>query len=568
MGLNAWALLLWPRWRAVVNQPRSRDGRSPLRLLIFATLGAAFMWGGFAGARWLFSRFLEVEFLAELLIRRVLGIVLLFFSGLLIFSNVITAFSTLYLADDLPLLVTAPVSTGRLYLARLLDTWAQSSWMMLVFALPILAGCGPVLGAGWWFYVALPLVVLPLTVLCSVAGTSITMLLARWLPAHRTQDVLVVLAMIGFLVVYVAFRLAEPERFLNPDGFDDLVALVGSLRTAGPSASPTEWTLETLFWLARGEPANALPSALVLATAAPAACAVGAWLSRAIYLRSFSLAQEGRGDTQASVWRRLASTVGARLKARYPRSVRHAFAQRDTRVFFRTTGQWTQLLMIGALVVVYVFNFKHFRTLETTGMLGQTALFFINICLGGLVVTTIAVRFLYPSVSLEGRAFWVVRTAPIDPATLLKAKVRLAFGPLLMLSLLLTLSSNLVVELPLSMHLASAVIALLTTYALTGMAVGLGATDPRFHEDNPARIASGVGGVVFMLLGLLYLAVVLALLSRPLDVLRAMIDNGFRPPLGRALAHTARVAGALAVTLLAHHLPLIAGARALRRRED
>ena len=566
--LRGLGLLLWPRWRSVVNQPRSRDGRSTFRLVVFALLGAAFMWAGFAGARWLFARFLEVEFLAELLIRRVLGIVLLFFAGLLVFSNVITAFSTLYLADDLPLLVSSPVSAGRLYLARLFDTWLQSSWMMLVFALPILAGCGPVLGADWWFYAVLPVAVLPLTVLCSVAGTAVTMLLARLLPAHRTQDVLVVLAMVGFLVVYVAFRLAEPERFLDPDGFEDLVALVGSLRTAGPSASPTEWTLATLFWLARGEPSQALRPALVLLTAAPAACVLGAWLARGVYLRSFSLAQEGRGDTSRSVWRRLAALFVRGGRAVYPKSVVHGFVQRDTRVFFRTTGQWTQLLLIGALVVVYVFNFKHFRTLETTGMLGQTALFFVNVALSGLVVTTIAVRFLYPAVSLEGRAFWVVRAAPIDPATLLRAKVRWAFAPLLLLSLVLTLSSNLVVGLPVSMHLASSVIALLTTYALTGMGVGLGATDPRFHEDNPARIASGVGGVVFMLLGLLYLVVVVSLLSRPLSVLHAVVEHGFQPPAGRIAVHAGYVAAAVVVTLVAHHLPLRIGARALRDRED
>ncbi len=282
--LRGWALLLWPRWRGVANAPRrsnapSRRGRL-LRLAVFAALGLGFVWVGFAGSRWLFARFLEAEFLAELLIRRVLGIVLLFFSGLLVFSNVITAFSTLYLADDLPLLVSSPVPVGRLYLARLFDTWSQSSWMMLVFALPILAGCGPALSAPWWFYAALPALVLPLTVLCSVAGTSVTMLLARWLPANRTQDVLMVLAMLGFLVLYVAFRLAEPERFLQPDAFDDLVGLIGSLRTAGPAVSPTEWTLEALFWTARGEPLGAWRPAAVLFLSAPAACVAGAWLRR------------------------------------------------------------------------------------------------------------------------------------------------------------------------------------------------------------------------------------------------------------------------------------------------
>ncbi len=219
------------------------------------------------------------------------------------------------------------------------------------------------------------------------------------------------------------------------------------------------------------------------------------------------------------------------------------------------------------MVVVYVFNFKHFRTLETTGMLGQTALFFLNVMLSGLVVTTIAVRFLYPAVSLEGRAVWVVRAAPIEPEALLRAKVRWAFGPLLLLALVLTLASNLVVGLPLPLHLASAVIAVLLTYGLTGMGVGLGALDPRLDEPNPARIASGVGGVVFMLLGLLFLLVVVALLFRPLRTLRWAMEGTYPIRPARWLSHGAMALGGVAVTALAHHLPMRLGARALRRRE-
>jgi hypothetical protein len=64
----------------------------------------------------MFFKFAQVEYLAELLIRRVLSLVLLFFSGLLVFSSLITAFSSFYLATgpaaarDLAGLGSAPVS--------------------------------------------------------------------------------------------------------------------------------------------------------------------------------------------------------------------------------------------------------------------------------------------------------------------------------------------------------------------------------------------------------------------------------------------------------------------------
>lgn len=559
--------LLWPRLRATANAARSRDRQSRLRWVVFALFGGAFMVGGFAGSRWLFTQFLELEVLAELLIGRMLEIVLLFFIGLLVFSNTIAAFTTLYLADDLPLLVSSPIGPGRLWLARLVDTWTQASWMMLVFALPILAGCGPVLGAPWWVYLALPLLLFPLTVMCAAAGSVLTMLLSRLLPAQRTHDVLLVLAMVGFLVIYVAFRLARPERFLEPGGFADLASLIGSLRADGGPTTPAQWVVSALFALIRGEPGAAALPGVVLYSAAGASCAVGAWLARGVFLPSFHRAQEGRIDGERrGLWARLAGS-GRRRPARFPGSVRAALVGRDTRVFFRTTGQWTQLLLIAALVVVYLFNFDYFRTLMDTGMIGPRGLFFVNLVLGGLVVTTVAVRFLYPAVSLEGRAFWAVQVAPVTAAELLAAKVRWGVWPLMALAVGLVVASDLIVGLPGWMAAVSGVVAALMTVGLCGMGVGMGAMAPRFHLANPARIASGMGGVLYMLSGLAYLVVMLLLIGWPLAALYRFMEHGYAPRGGQMGRYAAMVVGALLLTAVVYRVPLWWGARALERRE-
>lgn len=563
-ALRGLVWLLWPRLRAIANAGRGDDRQGALRWVFFGLLGAAFMVGGFAGARWLFGQFLALEVLAELLIGRMLEIVLVFFIGLLVFSNTIAAFTTLYLADDLPLLVSSPVGPARLWLARLVDTWTQASWMMLVFGLPILGGCLPVLGAPWWVYLALPALLFPLTVLCAAAGSMVTMALARILPAQRTHDVLLVLAMLGFLVVYIAFRLARPERFLEPGGFADLASLIGSLRADDAPLLPSAWVVDALFALIRGEAGEAALPAAVLYLAAAAACAAGAWLAEWIYLPSFNRSIEGRVEGEGVLQR----LVGRRRRAaRYPRSVIDAFTSRDTRVFFRSTGQWTQLLLIAALVVVYLFNFDYFRTLQQTGMIGPRGLFFVNLALGGLVVTTVAVRFLYPAVSLEGRAFWAVQVAPVTARELLRAKVRWGQWPLMALAVGLVVASNLIVALPAWTAAVSAAVAAVMTWGLCGLGVGMGAMAPRFAVANPARIASGMGGVLYMLLGLAYLVVMLLLVGWPIAALWRFVEGGHLPRPGRLVSLGAMLAGALALTAVAHRLPLRLGVRALERRE-
>ncbi|MCB9523434.1 MAG: hypothetical protein H6702_08625 [Myxococcales bacterium] len=562
---RALGALLWPRWRGALNAPRSKAGGRRGRLLVIGLLAATFMGLSFVGTRWLFTLFLQAEFLAELLIQRVLDMVLLVFTGLLVFSSTVTAFGTFFLADDLPLLATAPTPVGRLVLARLVDTWLQSSWMILVFAAPMMAACGPVLGAGPAFYVALPLVLLPLTVLAASLGVMITLLLARALPAQRTQEILAVLGVLAFLVLYVVFRAAQPERFVQPDAFQDLVAVIADLEAGSNALSPSTWVVGALFPVLRGAWLEAASPAAVLFTSAPAAVALTAWLGRRTWRASFAKVQEGKGDTDRGVWQRLGRLL-RRRPARYVGTPVGALVDRDRRMFFRATGQWSQLLLVAALVAVYVFNFRYFRVLRATGVLNEGMLFVAHVLVGGLVLTTVAVRFLYPAVSLEGRAFWAVQAAPVPMRAVLAAKVRAALGPMILLGLGLALAAEWMVDLAPATVAGTVGVSLLAAYALAGLAVGLGALDPRFDEPNPARIASGLGGVGFMVLGMLYLVAVTALLGWPVAALRAILD-GWSPPLHRWLKYGGLFAGALALTALTHHLPLWWGARSLERRE-
>ena len=559
--------LLWPSWRSFRNASRSRDGRGAARYLLFGLLGLGFMTAGFLGARWLFQGFLQVEFLAELLIRRVLGMVLMFFSGLLVFSSLIGAFSWFYLADDLPLLVTSPIDVRRLFIARLLGNWVQSSWMMLVFALPLVAGCGPVLGAPPWFYPALALTMLPFTFVCCALGTSLAIVLAFFMPARRTQDVLVVLTVLAFLVVYLAVRLAEPERFLDPEGFDRLVTLIADLKTGQSAFFPGEWLVSGIFGVLRDErPSAAGLPVLVLFSAAPALAYLGAGLASVLYFRSYSHSQEGRAETSEGRLSRLVALfgLGRRRAAEYTDDPIVALRRRDSRIFFRTMSQWTQLLLIAALVLVYVFNFRHFRTLLDAGQVGPTFLFFLNFLLGGFVTVTLAARFLYPAISLEGRAVWSLQSAPIDPTTLLEAKLRWGFVPLVLVSLTLTVSSAVLAGAPPLGLLGIGLLSASTTWALSGLAVGLGGAEPQFHEPNPARIASGVGGVVFMLLGMAYLVAVTALLVSPVGGLTTFATTGFVPSAGRLFLQTGLFVGFLGLTVLTHWLPTRLAARKLR----
>ena len=156
----------------------------------------------------------------------------------------------------------------------------------------------------------------------------------------------------------------------------------------------------------------------------------------------------------------------------------------------------------------------------------------------------------------------------VSTTVMLRAKLRWGLGPLLLVSVLLSLGSGLLSGTGPGTALVVTAFAALSTWTVAGLAVGLGAAEPNFHEENPARIASGVGGVLFMLLGMTYLVGMVLLLVGPANALEYALTTGYWPRPERLALHVCLSLTAIALSVLVHHLPLRRGARRLAHRES
>jgi len=69
---------------------------------------------------------------------------------------------------------------------------------------------------------------------------------------------------------------------------------------------------------------------------------------------------------------------------------------------------------MGTLVIIYLYNFSVLpldkSPIKTVYL--QNLFSFLNIALAASVLAAIAARFVFPAVSAEGEAFWIVQTAP------------------------------------------------------------------------------------------------------------------------------------------------------------
>jgi ABC-2 type transport system permease protein len=315
----------------------------------------------------------------------------------------------------------------------------------------------------------------------------------------------------GSIVLLLKF--IQPERLLRVESLPDVTGFFATLQSPITPMLPSFWAGETLFASLVG--GRDLLHAGALWTTA---CAFTVMLSAASerwYFAGFSKSQEAR-KARFTQWRVLDTLV-----AWLPLSVvRRTLLIKDMKVFLRDVTQWSQLLLLLALVVVYLYNFQVLNLDRIPYMAGVIKNFyaFLNLGLAGFVMATVAARFVFPAVSSEGAAFWIIRTAPISYRDFLWSKFWSGLVPLLILSLTLTIVANEFLGVAPFLKIVTALGITFMSFALTGLATGLGARYPRFSADNATQVAGSPGGVAFMIAAVSYIISMVVLLGWPSSV--------------------------------------------------
>jgi ABC-2 type transport system permease protein len=503
-----------------VREERARGGKGKLGILL--VVGFGFWLAVFGVLYKILKYFRGVEELGPLLAGKLLGLVLLSFIAILVLSNVITALSSFFLAKDLDLLISAPVDWLRIYLGKLAETLLHSSWMVALMAVPIFAAYGVVYRGGVLFAPYAVLALVPMLVLPAVAGSALTLVLVNLFPARRTRDLLSLVALFAAGGVIMLFRVIRPERLASPEGFRNLLDFLTVLRTPTSPFLPSEWTTKAImsFLLGHTDP---LPLALLWTTAA-AFVTLGAMLHRQLFASGFTKAQEGAERfVRGGMW---GWTVGTML-AFLPVAKRE-FVLKDIKLFFRDASQWSQLILLAVLVVVYLFNIKALplHRGEEVGFFYVTLVSFLNLGLAGFVLASIAARFIFPAVSLEGRHMWLLRSSPLDLRALLWSKYWVGTMPLLVMALLLTGLTNVLLQVGSFMMIMGLVTICALTFAMAAMALGFGALYPQFETENAAQIPTSFGGLVYMMATVALLgAVIFALWQAVYVYVRAVYQH-------------------------------------------
>jgi len=513
--MNDFFNLLKPRILSLKNNRYTGKGLNrTVRLVLFSVVGLAFWIGGFTIFHRVLSYFHRTEGFGDILADKLLSMVLLTFFALLIFSSIINILSKLYLSRDLTLVHALPVSRSTIFLARWCESTVDSSWMVAIYSLPIFLSYGIVYKAGILYYAAAGLALIAMCLIASVLSALVVLFVAVFLPAGRIRTVFVFIGLLLFILLIVSFRMMQPEKLVNPDAFSSLLIYFRSLKTPGSPWLPTTWIYDSIRAALSGRAVSTFFNLTLLWSFSLASIFILTWIAGAVYFPGFSKSQ--------TTPERLFRTAPKRKRAAafllsFLSPPTRAYVVKEIKTFFRDQTQWPQLFLIVALIVVYLYNFSVLpleqSPIRTVYL--QNTISFLNMALAAFVLTAIAARFVYPAVSIETSAFWIVQASPMTLKTFLWIKFFIYYIPLVVLAEILIVVTNILLHVAPFIMILSTVTIFLMVPGIVAMGVGFGAMYPDFQSESPAQAVTSFGGLLFMILCALFIGLVVVIEAGP-----------------------------------------------------
>lgn len=503
--------LLTPRFRSIYNQSRnSSNSKGLYKFLIVFILGTLFWVGSLYVSLKVLRYFSHIEELGDILAWKLLSMIIVTIFSLLVFSNILNALSKLYLAKDLKLVHSMPVEGYQIFLARFIESTLDSSWMVILYTFPVFVAYSWVYKTGLFFYFTTILCLFFLAIVSSILGSLLVMLAVVVVPASRIRTLFVFIGISLFILLYIALRVLRPERLVDPEVFSATLFYFKSMTTPSSPFLPTTWCYDAVVSALRGERLATCFHMSLLSSFVLFAGSVMILVADLIYFNGVSRAQTSAARLFGSL--RLSLPFTGYLSG----PVRALF-EKEIKTFLRDQTQWSQLLLIGALICIYIYNFKVLpldrSPIQTIYL--QSILSFLNMGLAFFVLTAVTGRFAFPAISMEGEAIWLIRSAPIDLGFFIWIKYVIYLIPLMLLTFILIIGTNILLKVVPFMMVLSCVNTLFIVPGVVSLGIGLGAAFPSFKSENPAQSITSYGGLLFMIFSALFIGSVILLQAGP-----------------------------------------------------
>jgi ABC-2 type transport system permease protein len=428
----------------------------------------------------------------------------------------------LYLSGDMDFLLSAPVPIRAVFVAKLLQAVLPALAFTLLFGMPVLYGLGAAGGYSLSYYPTVTIIL----VVTALAGASLSSLLVmsvvRVVPARRVAE------MLGLVGGLTSLFCSQSNLLVRSVPSSQQVSQAfGALAGLSAPWSPMTWAGRALVDIGEGHWPSGIGLTLLTLGLAGVVLAVALTTAERLYYTGWARVQVGarrnrNGRTPRPSTRRdnpFAGFVGRLI----PASMR-AIIGKDALVIRRDLRNISQLLTPMVLGVVYSAALITGGGALPAGRGGappwimqglNTLLGYGSIGVAIFVGFSLLIRLGMMGFSQEGKAYWLLKTAPVSSARLLAAKYLVAYVPTLILSWAFLLIPTFLQRGGISLLPFGLLVLALCIAGGAGIALAIGVAGANLDWDDPRRMVSATTGCLGPLVCAFYMFVSLALFLGP-----------------------------------------------------
>ncbi|MCX6121511.1 MAG: hypothetical protein NTX44_07810 [Ignavibacteriales bacterium] len=437
-------------------------------------------------------------------------------------GNIIVSYSTLYRSSEVSFLLTKPVSFTTIFILKFFDNFFYSSTTLFVIAFMALFGYGSYFGYPWYSLLGVMFFVLiPFMFLSACLAVLILMGIMKLAGRIGFRKVMAGLFALYFFFIYLFFDSSNPITLVEQVNryYPHVDAYLSHAAPGYLQYLPNQWVAQFLFYVARGEVMNALPYAGILCSVTLAAFGVCLFVAHRFYYRSWLVSLDVQSLSQKVYDPAHRHFMDFRSRSFFPSQI-EVLVKKEFFVFIREASQWIHFVVMVILTGLFAMSVSHID-LNLHIMDVQLLTYLVMFTFGGFMVSSLALRFVFPMIGLEGQTFWALRSSPMKGSKIFMIKFILGFVLVVPIAEYIAIASN--IPFVSKTELRSMLLwfgmfdAFWISLTMVSLNLGFGGFFANYLERNPIRAASTQGATLTFLATLLYLIVVVVIILVPVS---------------------------------------------------
>lgn len=483
--------------------------------------GSFFVYSAFAVGVYLFTGNI-IEYLLEqikigtFLLHRFISIVLFIFFIAVNVGNIVVSFSTLYKSKEVFYLISKPISFGKIFLIKFLDNFFYSSTTLLMICLAVLAGYGNYFGLNFWFYpFALFFLLIPFMLTAASLGALTLMIVIAIAKKIGIRNVIGIIAGLYLFGVFFFFTFTNPVNLVNSvmEHYPNVNFYYGYLDSDFSKYLPNHWLADCLYYFSTGNLYASINNILLINLFAFTFLTVTFIAASFLYYKTWVVSLDLRIRKEKPIEQSKGFFSFNKNSEFSP--INESLIKKEFWTFVKEPSQVIHSTVLFVLIILFVGSIGSIdvKLFAGSNIYLRTVIYLVVFLFNAFLISSLSLRFVFPLLSLEGEAFWKLRSAPVSSFKFMSLKFFIYLIIILIVSQILSYFSHR--NFTSGIYISSIITYIFIAITLVSVNFAAGIYFVNFKEKNPIRISSSQGASLTFLISLVYLVFLIAVLFNP-----------------------------------------------------